>query len=154
MLNRNLVTVIVIWIISVLAAIGLFLIVDATLAAGEFLGFKVAGGLAGAIVVFILLFRSYTSLGRSDLQVYFVFDEKPPKSIEKAKITYQFTKSYSTSKAKPAQLIEQFGQKYILIPDISFEDYIQIRIEADDGIWISDNFTSRVRHLKFKRLRE
>jgi hypothetical protein len=130
------------------------LIIDGTLATGEFLGFKVAGGLAGAIVVFLLLFRSYRSLGKSDMQVFFVFNGESPTSIEQAKITYQLISGNKTSETKPAQFIEQFDQKYILIPGISFDDYVQIRIEADNGIWISDKVVSRVRHLKFKQLRE
>jgi hypothetical protein len=88
------------------------------------------------------------------MQVFFVFNGESPTSIEQAKITYQLISGNKTSETKPAQFIEQFDQKYILIPGISFDDYVQIRIEADNGIWISDKVVSRVRHLKFKQLRE
>ncbi|MCD4842901.1 MAG: hypothetical protein K8R25_00240 [Methanosarcinales archaeon] len=154
MLNRNLTTVITIWLISVFGAIALFLIIDATLATGEFLGFKVAGGLAGSIVIFLLLFRSYRLLGRSNLQVFLVFNGEEPVSIEQSKITYQLLNGDKNDEAKSAQLIEQFGQKYILIPNINLDDFVQIKIEADNGIWVSDKVVSSIRHLKFKRLED
>ena len=146
---RNLVTVITIWLVSVAAAIALFLIVDATLATGEFLGFKVAGGLAGAIVSFLLLFRSYRALGRTDLQVHFVFeaDDVPP--LDNAKVSYRVMRRPDTW--VPTPVIKQFDQRFVRVPAIGFDDVVQVRVDAKTGSWISDLVESRVRHLLFVR---
>ncbi len=61
----QLIVVIAIWLVSLGSALLLFWLVDETFAEGEFMGFKIGGGIAGCIAIFLLLYNRYRLLLRS-----------------------------------------------------------------------------------------
>ena len=146
--DTNFIFVIGFWLLSLLSAVILFIVINETFAEGKFLGFKLGGGIAGCIVIYLILTRSYLQFKRNDLEIHLrKFEGKEPENINTAIFYYRVVNSKKPDEWIKAEFIVQIQDKFIVIPNISFTDIVEIKLEASNGIWKSDKITSSKRHI-------
>ena len=148
---KNAIIIILFWLISLGSAFLLFLFLDSYVFTESFMGFKAGGGVAGCILIFILLMKKYENLNyKSEVEIHlrdFIGEE--PKNLKDCKFEYRSINNPINKRWKEAEFITQDKDRFIYVPNIGITDIIELRIIAENGTWKSDKVQSSKRHLLF-----
>ncbi|MGD2035720.1 MAG: hypothetical protein PVF73_11720 [Bacteroidales bacterium] len=150
---KNAVIIIVFWIISLGSAFLLFLFLDSYVFTESFMGFKAGGGIAGCILIFILLMKKFESLNyKSEIEIHLRdFIDEEPLNLKNCKFEYRILNKTLYKSWKKAEYITQDKDRFIYVPNVCISDILEFRIIAENGTWQSDKVQSSKRHLLFSK---
>lgn len=143
MLNRGIIPMVIIFVLSLLAA-WLLYAVWGSVAEGDYMGFQLGGAVAVFVVIFLLLRQTYTRFIRvPNVRLKLSFDNGSiPNSIdEKSRCTYQIYNRTNMKRSVPREvvLLKEGGALVFYTDSANQEDLIAVQLKDHQGaIWTSE----------------